>query len=167
MTPKSTGLEGDVCNIIWKQGTFLNRYKIAAEARDAAMMENLSADQTTNLAHRLMVQEISLDWIQNKMDFPVILDHIRCQPKHIDITSAKIELGWGTKPLCGITLTRSPGELSKNQRVIAKSLGLTTDHSVFHYDGPEISGKLSALGNSVKIYKFEAILPDICKIHND
>lgn len=164
LKPPSTGLDGALISNILAEGRYLDRYNLAARARDVAMMRNLSPVETETLANRLTVQEISLNWLRTQITFPAIFDHIRCPTVEIDIASGQPEFDWNMKPLWGIKLTRAPKKLTGPQKFIIKKLGLTRDHTVIHYDVPEIRDELSTLGSSIETHTFEALLPNICKM---
>jgi hypothetical protein len=164
LKPPSTGLDGALISNILAEGRYLDRYNLAARARDVAMMRNLSPVETETLANRLTVQEISLNWLRTQIAFPAIFDHIRCPTVEIDIASGQPEFDWNMKPLWAIKLTRAPKKLTGLQKFIVEKLGLTRDHTVIHYDLPEIRDELGTLGGSIETHTFEALLPDVCKM---
>lgn len=136
--------------------------KVAAETRDAAIIRDLSDEETVMLATLAAIQEFTLDGvverIRTRTKRRVIVDAIRTPPVEIPIKPRASILGQIN--LVELRLTRPMRKLTTEQRDTAVELGIKGENlPAVHVNRPTIQDKVENLKDVVEVTEFTAALP--------
>ena len=136
---------------------------VAAKVRDAAIIRDLSEEETISLAHQVSMKEIALtriaEQVHTRTNRDVVLDAIR-EP----VVDMPIELDFQPPALRQVNLVelyvaQPMNELTIAQRDILSGLGIKEGFAAVFPDQPTVWDSVSSVKGVVKTTKFSAEMP--------